>query len=594
MLWIPEGAARGGIGGRGEAVFDPVRGRVDVLAPMEAAVLSGCRGTGTLDEMAARVAAAGVPATRAAIVGVLAGLVKRGVIATEAEMARLLAGDAPGGATIEALGLPTRDRPRSLERALRSHAEDLAAAGRRVEVLVVDSSTDPRNEAEGRAIAEDVARRTSVPVRFAARAERIAFAQALAEESGVPLALVRRALGCDAAGEFAAGAARNVLLLDAVGRASLQVDDDTRCDLRRAPGATDALRVRSFEDPTDLWFDAATIEGGEPARGYAAVHERLLGKRAGSMAAAALGEGRADVEGAGAALLAKMAAGARIAVTQLGIRGDSGMGSMAYLLTIGDASRARLVASEAIYRRAMTTRRLARAATAPTVTEQELCMTLAIGLDGRRALPPFPPLHRNEDGLFGAVLAACDPGALFGHLPWTIAHEPEEARPSDVDAAIDQAATVGANDLVAGLVGASRADVDVRSPERAFESLGRALVAWGRVPEDELFERLSWMLARRLAQRLARIDRVLRETRREPLFWARDVERLADTIRERVEEPERAVPVELVASAGLARARGAAIEIAREYGELLAAWPALLDAARSLRARGARVGEVTA
>ena len=225
--------------------------------------------------------------------------------------------------------------------------------------------------------------------------------------------------------------------------------------------------------------------------------------------------------------------GAGVRRVRAEVRGDSALGTMVYLLTIGEPTRGRLLASEATYHRAVESRRLTRAVPVATLTDLDAFMTFAIGLDARSLLPPFPPVERNEDGLFGAVLAACEPTTLFGHLPFTIGHEPEDGRPARFDLVFEQAGRVGVNDVIAGLVSASHHEIDHRSPAAAQESLGRALLAWTDLPEEELFERLAWMLARRVAQRLARIAALLRESRREPLFWARDLDRLADALRER-------------------------------------------------------------
>jgi len=173
-----------------------------------------------------------------------------------------------------------------------------------------------------------------------------------------------------------------------------------------------------------------------------------------------------------------------------------------------------------------------------------------------------------------------------------VAHEPEGVRPGGIEFLVDQAGRLGMNDLIGGLVSLSRAELDLTTPCAAFESLGRSLIGWSEVPADELFERLSWMLARRLSQRLARVDALLRESRRAPMFWARDLDRLADVMRERAEEPERVVPLELVREHDLKTARQLAVARVRAHGEVLVHWAAMLDAARTLRQRGVRLGEV--
>jgi hypothetical protein len=600
---VPSDVPRSRLGGGHCASYDPFTERAFVLSPAEAAIVAACGGWGTVDELSARAAGAGVPATRAAIGAALVELAERGVLTPESDvLARLCAGASPtgsgavdgGGAAIASIGIPTRGRPEALRRALASYARDIADSGRAIEIVVADDAGGDDAD-RSREIVRDVARRFGVRARHADRAARARFAAEVAALAGVDPAVARAGLAPDeTSATFSAGASRNALLLAAAGTCALQADDDTVCDPRAAPALAAALALRSFEDPTEIWFDGGSGGSGEARPGVAALHERLLGGPAAAIVARAVSESGVDLARASTGLLGKIAAGGRVACTQLGLRGDSGMGTMGYLLTLGQPSRGRLLASEPTYREAVEARRLTRAVTAETLTDQELCMTYAIGLDARVLLPPFPAAHRNEDGLFGAVLVACEPSAVFGHLPVTIGHEPEEPRRRPFEHVLSQAGLVGANDVVAGLVALSRSDVDTRSPARAMESLGSVLVAWTKVPAPEVFERIWWMLARRLAQRLSRIDMLLREASRAPAFWARDLDALADAVRARAEEPERAVPVEWEAERDRDAARAHALDHVRAYGELLAAWPALSAAAATLRDRGIQLGESVA
>lgn len=620
--------------GRGAAtVEDLLRGRVDLLSAREAAALSTAPAWGTIDELSAGVARAGVM-TRAEATAVLRGLAERGVLPSEAELvARMTADLGARGATsgdraraepdgqgpkVATLGIPTRGRPEALRRALATFGRDLAESGRGVDVLVAGGATDGSGE-HSVAVAREAEARWGVRVRCAGVEDARRFAFAVAAEAGVPPEVALRALVPEDGATFAAGTGRNLLLLDAAGRCSLQVDDDTICDLRAAPpGAGDLLALRSFEDPAEMWFgeaaagppgggavhasrgaqstpgagreelDEAPMDASREGawRDHTAIHERLLGRSAGALVAAAAAEGKLELRRASARLFERIAGGAGVVCTQLGVRGDPAIGAMGWLLTLPEPSRGRLLASERLYREVITSRRLARAVTDPTLTELERCMTVTIGLDGRDVLPPFPPLYRNEDGLFGAALAVCRPGAVLGHLPFTVAHEPVDARAAPFDAVFEQAGRLGMNDVIAGLAAASRREVDTGSAGAAVSTLGDSLSKWGRLPARELFERLWWMLAESLARRLARIEALLREARGAPSFWAADLERLADVIRERAEDPGRAVPLEH----GDRRALDAGRELARrritEYGQLLACWPAMWDAARRLRESG--------
>ncbi|MEZ4302372.1 MAG: hypothetical protein R3B70_46020 [Polyangiaceae bacterium] len=554
------------------------------------------------------------------------------------------------------LGIPTHARPEALRRALGSFARDLAESGRaarcerdvdegRTDILVVDDVVGGPHDGASLAAAREIGARFGVLVRHADRREAERFAGELAAESGAPIEIVRAAIVAGGRVEPAFGAARNLLLLDAAGRCSLQVDDDTVCAIAPAPEAREGLALRSFEDPTEMWFDSAhcgpldELATAAAGVGYVDLHERMLGARAsalvGGFVAADRGDGDAawangarvgkrvatsgsdsdtarasgareggvaedgrarlaggvDLRAASSALMRRIAAGGRVGVTQLGVRGDGAIGGMSALLTLPAASRARLLASEAGYRRAIESRRLARAASSATLTEQELCMTIAIGLDGRDVLPPFAPVGRNEDGLFGSVLATVDPRLVLGHLPFTIAHEPPEARGGPFTRIFDEPARLGVNEVLAGLIGSSRAEIDVRSRRAAIESLGRCLIAWSELPAQDVLERVSWMLGQRLARRLARIEALLREARRAPSYWADDLEELASTIRDRAEEPERAIPAELRARLTTREAREETMRRVSEYGQILLWWPTLVDAARALKRRGRGLGE---
>jgi hypothetical protein len=55
-------------------------------------------------------------------------------------------------------------------------------------------------------------------------------------------------------------------------------------------------------------------------------------------------------------------------------------------------------------------------------------MSYCMGLDNRSLLPPFLPVGRNEDGVFGVTLGLTDENALFAHLPYGVIHDSQ--RPS--------------------------------------------------------------------------------------------------------------------------------------------------------------------
>jgi hypothetical protein len=400
----------------------------------------------------------------------------------------------------------------------------------------------------------------------------------------------------------ATGANRNALLLHAAGELTLQVDDDTRCRLTAPPDPLPGVAVTSIDDPAELWplldhdaprppvDDRGLPSSNPPAtRPFLALHEDLLGRAAGD--AIARSPGGLDLAGASGMLFRRLEArGGRILVTQSGLRGDSGTGSMAHLVGLEGRSRDRFLADEATYRRALETRRVLRVSPRAAVGDGAACTAAGLGLDARALLPPFCPVQRNQDGLFGAVIRRTYHDALLGFLPWALDHEPPQHRGSAPEAALEALGQLGANDLLRLLVVAARVEPDRDDPGRSLRALGDVLVRWGSLPQTDLDDRVRAQVLRGRSLDLAMLDEALSRHRRAPAFWARDAERAVEILATAVASPAAAHPVDLVAALGEAEGRAAFRDLVRRYGELLRAWPDLWEAAVALREEGVRPG----
>ncbi len=75
-----------------------------------------------------------------------------------------------------------------------------------------------------------------------------------------------------------------------------------------------------------------------------------------------------------------------------------------------------MIASETEYRKAIGSRRIFTASTLAAVSDTSQLMGYFLALDNRTTLPPFPPLGRDQDGVFALWLRAADP-LSFHRLP---------------------------------------------------------------------------------------------------------------------------------------------------------------------------------
>lgn len=495
---------------------------------------------------------------------------------------------------IGTIGIVTCDRPGALGRGLASHAEGVRGCGREVEFLVVDDSRDPGAPRAMRALLGTLAAERAIRIRYAGRQEKARFAAALASETGVADEVVAFAMFDPEGVGMTAGANRNALLLATAGDVALSVDDDVVWRTARIPGAAPGLALDSGTTPWQWWFfpDRARLLGalapGPPDA--LAAHEGLLGRDP----SACLGEhaaGGHDLGGAGAGLLGLLESGrGRVVLTMSGRAGDSGM-TDPIALDLEGPSRERLVESEVAYGMASTSREVIRGVVRPTIGDRMPCSTLALGLDNRQGLPPFFPVGRGQDVVFGLVVRACVTGACVGSLPVALLHAPPETRafaPGDVWrlAASYRVAWLLIDclgTLVDSVVGAE-------APART-RALGWRLCDLASLAPTEFRDHVSTARRMRGSVRIARLEAALEAFEGAPDFWAADVRRHVETLRDTLARDDVDVPDDLRAGRDPDQARARARRLVGRYGELLRAWPDLVEGARRLRARGIELGE---
>lgn len=579
-------------GAGAELVLAPFDRAAHLLPRDRVEMLLGCHGLATLDGHAAALAARGL-GERGAVRAALAELARAGLLVPAGELVRRARSAVTEVAPppVRVLGVPTRDRPEELRAALESHLGALRERGRACEVVIAEGQVSEEARAHTRAMLAEIAARFAVPVHLAGFPERAAYARALAARAGVGEEIAAFALLNPERGDNDAGAGGNALLLHAVGELAVFTDDDTRARLRAAPDFAPGLALSSDGDPAEAWFPAP----GEPAVSDAnradvdlfSAHEALLGRDAGSVVEARRREGL-DLSRASEGLFRRLGRGGVVRLTQSGAAGDTGTGSMGFLLHVQGRTRERLHASAQVYRHAFESRQIVRCAPRATLGDSSFCMSMGMGVDARAWLPPFLPVQRNADGAFGMLVRACFPAALSGFVPFAEEHVAvRTARFEDLLAAVGK---TWAGDLICALIGAAPLLTEVGDPRANLRALGDHLERLGSLPAADFAEHLGAMILRGRARDLRGAEEQLLRHRGSPAHWARDMERLMDRSRAALTQAVPAWPADLVATLGIDETRRAFPRMVRRFGALLAAWPALWDAAVALRAEGIRPG----
>jgi len=475
------------------------------------------------------------------------------------------------------LAIPTRDRPETLDRALRAWSAGLVEEGSLPDIMVADDSViDARSS---RKVAESFSSAYPGTVLFLDRTMRVALAEALAPTGDRAAAF---ALGVEGgpASLSRYGAARNFILLASAGRAVAMADDDMLPEFRLHPGAFGGLALSSEPDPTKLrpFEDIGELEKWlVPSHDAIEVPHRLLLGRSSRellLEAGMLDLGRADA----ATLDSAFGAADRIAALCFGTWGDSGIPANRYLLGLRNLVDAGSpdIYEAGHYRTALEGRMVFRS---------PLCATLGgkvfmgghIALDSRSLLPPFSPSGRDEDGLWGFCLGILHQDCLVAYPAQAALHKPPDARVSKREDALRWDHCLNETlRVVMGLL-ASRHE----NGEGAYASLGGRLRAVASGQRQEFRQVLAESSARSIAARIGILERALAEYGGEPATWAVDVESAIAALVVRLEAPKFWLPRELEAL-DQAEAEAVLSGYLLRFGELLQAWPSMFVVATKI------------
>jgi hypothetical protein len=483
---------------------------------------------------------------------------------------------------ISSIAIPTRDRPETLSRLL-SGLTTVHHCDESLEVLVLDDSTTDRFEAATRAALIPYLSTPGVSFRYCNRLGRQSFARHLAARTGVSLDLADFALvgGTDA--KATPGACRNAALLDCSGSALLFLDDDVDC-LFTATTETGLCIGHSPEPALTVLKDAQglaayKLSADDPLGDV----ERLLNITASAVSDAAIG-GRLDLCGVSTRLLERISLhSSSVIVAAFGLIGDLAIDSPVPYYTMAPSfdTGAR---SESEWRAMLEGRLGVRAAARWLITDRPEVPAHCLGVDGHELLPPFMPVLRGEEVVFGTLIEQCVPGALFGHIPRAALHRPLPPRRLAVSVNNMPFLRIPAAVVLARLIGSMRLEGDSRSAR--MMSCGALLRGVAELDCSQLEARVHSCVRDAMVATLRRLD--ISESAGGPEYWIRDIHHLRGVCLSSLNEarPGRLLDVPLVEGPGQTFQ-----SLAAAMGGLVRVWPVFWEAASALRATGIRCTE---
>ena len=488
---------------------------------------------------------------------------------------------------LDAIAIPTAGHEARLRRVITSFARNAREYGRSLEITV--SANGPAESAPTTAaLVADLARAESVSITFLDDQERLRHASRLAERAGIDPAIAAFAISDPFGAGFSCGANRNAMLLRHAGRPYLSLDDDMVCEMSAAPGpeSPDGLLVFSSRDAFERWFYpeyAQAFEGRKTVScDYLALHERMLGR---SVAAFFAREQKTDFIGVSDDFLRRLQeTDGRIVATFTGHCGHPGIPTSYYYLTYRRETLARLTGQgEAQYRAYLASGGVCALVPRMAIADSSLSPGMAIGIDARTLIPPFPPVLHAEDFVWGAAIWQCCVAGFAGHLPIALRHDPGIGRgiiaPPLAGArpvALWEFAHLLRGILIGWMAPPGALDTAVR-----MDSLGRYLCDVAGAPAAEFHEYLRWFVLQHESDKIGFMEHCLAEERDAPAFWRRDVEDYIEQTRLALAAPDFDIPFDMREKWSAPEARLLIQRLVLEYGRLLRAWPALVQAAQS-------------
>ena len=225
------------------------------------------------------------------------------------------------------------------------------------------------------------------------------------------------------------GRARNVSLLLSVGFRAMVLDDDILLQAIAPPYATRGLKLDSARGREAAFYGSLEALAQHALDTNHDPLTQLLGNVGQSLGNLMLKSlaAPADLAGWDGELLSRYDAQSTVLLNQCGSWGDPGTGDASWIFFLPEKSIKSLISSEQPLEHLLAVRANWMGYRGPTLSAYGSLSQLT-GIDHRALLPPYFPVGRGEDALFGIMLQRVQPNSPVLSEGWAIRHEPLDNR----------------------------------------------------------------------------------------------------------------------------------------------------------------------
>ncbi len=415
-------------------LYNERNGRRTKITPDVYTALLSCQQFNTLEQHVSNIITAnpGMQGQQADILLVLQSMLVDGMLLSAKEVCDTLRRDVDQQVTEKDSSAPvvviiTWERPQALERLLTSMQANCNIENFH-RLYVVDDSREQENINQNQAIVAQFAAEFDTPLRYFGQAEQqnllSQLTQQLPEHENALRFLANQAQWRD---QWTSGLARNLALLLSCGHRLVMLDDDTLCEVYNPGQPKQEITFSTMPRETDFFDDMKDWAGQRQPINPDPVdrHMQCLGLSF-SDALGVLGQNHfkpAGLKNATALLLSELKQDSVVLMTECGSLGCPGTGGNTWLPDMSPDSLKAMLTSERKTHNALSKRTVWCGRNQPHFGPRTN-MSQITGFDNRHLLPPYLPVFRGEDRLFGFLLNFIFPTAITLDYPWAIPHLP--------------------------------------------------------------------------------------------------------------------------------------------------------------------------
>jgi len=305
------------------------------------------------------------------------------------------------------------------------------------EIFLIDDSRNPENAALNREIVQQFNLSSPRDMRYVGADAQQQLLDALIrelpdKEQGIRFLIDRKRW----ADHKSYGLARTLCLLLSVDKRAIVMDDDVICAAVASPfkregvafGDT-AREVEFYASEQDILARTEKTDF-DPLSGHAECLGLNMAQAINKLGAEGL-EAQ-NLKNANAAFLSQWQADSPVIITQSGTMGDPGTPGTDWIYTVDPASAQRMLASPGGLEGALTNRHYWMGQPRPQFTKMAV-ISQVTGLDNSQLLPPYFPVFRGEDYLFGAMVEYLHPQSTVLEYDWCVPHFPMDERRGDAE-----------------------------------------------------------------------------------------------------------------------------------------------------------------